>query len=53
MVATCKKCGWEGSEAVLEIFRCPSCGSRNIKTSGPKLNKAESLNPPEGARQGE
>lgn len=52
MVATCKNCGWEGDEDVLEYFKCPSCGSRNLKTEGSRKSHEEELNPPNGAMQG-
>ncbi|MDY6766462.1 MAG: hypothetical protein SVW77_03775 [Candidatus Nanohaloarchaea archaeon] len=51
MTAECKECGWEGDEDVLEYFRCPSCGSRNLKTDGGR-STSEKVTPPDGAMEG-
>ncbi len=53
MTATCKDCGWEGDEDTLERFRCPDCGSRQLRTEGRRRSTEDGLEPPEGARQGE
>ncbi len=52
MDAECTECGWDGDRDVLEYFRCPSCGSRKLKTEGSRKSKKESLNPPDGAMKG-
>ncbi len=52
MTAHCKECGWEGEEDMLEYFKCPSCGSRNLRTTGGRIVKDEEMNPPEGAVKG-
>ncbi|MCJ7479254.1 MAG: anaerobic ribonucleoside-triphosphate reductase [Candidatus Nanohaloarchaeota archaeon QJJ-7] len=51
MTVECKECGWEGDEDVLEYFKCPSCGSRNLKTEGGGMTESE-RKPPENAMQG-
>ncbi|MDY6768831.1 MAG: hypothetical protein SVW02_01860 [Candidatus Nanohaloarchaea archaeon] len=51
MTAECKECDWEGEEDALEYFRCPSCGSRNLKTDGSRGAKHK-VTPPDGAMQG-
>jgi len=50
MTAECKECGWEGDQDVLEYFKCPSCGSRNLRTEGGR--KHEDRSPPEEAMKG-
>lgn len=50
---SCKECGWEGTEDVLDSYRCPKCGSRQLKTTGSRLSSDENRDPPEGAIEGE
>lgn len=52
MTAECRECGWEGDEDVLEIFRCPKCGSRQLQTDSGEHTDDE-LQPPPDARKGE
>lgn len=53
MTAKCKDCGWEGAEDLLEVWKCPECGSRHIVTKGSRLSHRENLKPPAGARKGD
>ncbi|MDY6774386.1 MAG: hypothetical protein SVS85_04250 [Candidatus Nanohaloarchaea archaeon] len=52
MTVECKECGWEGEEDALEYFKCPRCGSRNLRSEGSRKSNEESLDPPEGAMEG-
>ncbi|MFB6167094.1 MAG: hypothetical protein ABEJ62_02430 [Candidatus Nanohaloarchaea archaeon] len=49
MSVECKECGWEGTEDALEFFKCPKCGSRNLRTTAGRNVKDEEMDPPEGA----
>lgn len=50
---SCKDCDWEGPEDVLDSYKCPKCGSRQLKTKGSRLSSDENRDPPAGAIEGE